>query len=121
MRTLAALFAVVLASPPAAAHPQADTAAAQALELLKRGVAFRSVAGTGNQAPEYAEFLQAKLIAGGFAAEDVRVERLGDTAYLVARYRGTGGVLGIGESNVTTRIGRIKQRLRDYAAASFHD
>ena len=30
-------------------------------------------------------------------------------------------VLGIGESNVTTRIGRIKQRLRDYAAASFHD
>ena len=30
-------------------------------------------------------------------------------------------VLGIGESNVTTRIGRIKQRLRDYATASFHD
>ena len=30
-------------------------------------------------------------------------------------------VLGIGESNVTTRVGRIKQRLRDYASASFHD
>lgn len=30
-------------------------------------------------------------------------------------------VLGIGESNVTTRIGRIKQRLRDYAGAHFHE
>ncbi|MBB6064216.1 sigma-70 family RNA polymerase sigma factor [Pseudoxanthomonas broegbernensis] len=27
-------------------------------------------------------------------------------------------VLGIGESNVTTRIGRLKQRLRDFAGAS---
>jgi RNA polymerase sigma-70 factor (ECF subfamily) len=25
-------------------------------------------------------------------------------------------VLGIGESNVTTKIGRLKQRIRDYAA-----
>jgi len=29
-------------------------------------------------------------------------------------------VLGIGESNVTTRIARIKQRLRDYAAGHSH-
>ncbi|NZA25992.1 sigma-70 family RNA polymerase sigma factor [Luteimonas sp. SJ-92] len=30
-------------------------------------------------------------------------------------------VLGIGESNVTTKINRLKQRLRDYAAAAGHD
>jgi RNA polymerase sigma-70 factor (ECF subfamily) len=30
-------------------------------------------------------------------------------------------VLGISESNVTTRMGRIKQRLRDYAASHFHE
>ncbi|MBP6706722.1 MAG: sigma-70 family RNA polymerase sigma factor [Xanthomonadales bacterium] len=30
-------------------------------------------------------------------------------------------VLGIGQSNVSTRINRIRQRLRDYAAARFQD
>lgn len=85
-----ALFALALAAPHAAvaqADPQAE---AQALDLLKRGIAFRTVAGPGNQTPEYAEYLKGVLVAGGFAAEDVRVERVGDTAYLVARYRGTG-------------------------------
>lgn len=30
-------------------------------------------------------------------------------------------VLGIGESNVTTRIGRLKQRLREFAGTGHHD
>ncbi len=30
------------------------------------------------------------------------------------------GILGIGESNVTTRISRLKQKLRDYASANGH-
>ncbi|MBB5711499.1 M20/M25/M40 family metallo-hydrolase [Sphingomonas xinjiangensis] len=70
----------------AQSNPQAE---AQALELLKRGIAFRTVAGPGNQTFDYATYLKSTLVAGGFAAEDVRVEKLGDTAYLVARYRGT--------------------------------
>lgn len=89
MRHLAAFLAVALAAGSAHAQTNAQ-AEAQALELLKRGVAFRTVAGTGNQTPEYAEYLKSQLVAGGFAAEDVRIEKLGDTAYLVARYRGTG-------------------------------
>lgn len=89
MRHLAIFLAGALAAVPAQAqtHPQAE---AQALELLKRGVAFRTVAGEGNQTFDYASYLKSQLVAGGFADADVRVEKLGDTAYLVARYRGTG-------------------------------
>lgn len=89
MRHLAALFAVALAAFPAQAQTNAQ-AEAQALELLKRGVAFRTVAGPGNQTFDYATWLKSQLVAGGFAEADVRVEKLGDTAYLVARYRGAG-------------------------------
>lgn len=88
MRHFAAFLAVALAagSAQAQSNPQAE---AQALELLKRGIAFRSVAGPGNQTFDYATYLKAQLVAGGFADADVRVEKLGDTAFLVARYRGS--------------------------------
>jgi carboxypeptidase PM20D1 len=88
MRHLAAFLAVALAIPAAHAqtNPQAE---AQALELLKRGIAFRTVVGPGNQTLDYATYLKAQLVAGGFAADDVQVEKVDDTAYLVARYRGT--------------------------------
>lgn len=72
-------------------HPQAE---AQALDLLKRGIAFRTVAGPGNQTPAYAAFLKQTLVAGGFAESDVEIVPVGDTAYLVARYRGTGKAKG---------------------------
>jgi len=92
-RGFAAFLAVALATgaPIAPAHaqkyPQAEE---QALDLLKRGLAFRTVTGPANQTPQYAAFLRETLIAGGYPAEDVTVTRLGDTAYLVARWRGTG-------------------------------
>ncbi len=90
MKTMVAAIALATALAGAA---QAQTARSdgetQALELLKRGIAFRTVAGPGNQTPEYAAYLRDALIAGGFATEDVTVERLDNTAYLVARYRGT--------------------------------
>jgi carboxypeptidase PM20D1 len=90
MRHAAAFLALAFAAAPAAqaqGHAQAET---QALDLLKRGIAFRTVAGPGNQTFNYASFLKAQLIAGGFPEADVTVEKLGDTAFLVARYRGTG-------------------------------
>jgi carboxypeptidase PM20D1 len=89
MRHFAAFLAVALAAGSAHAqtNPQAE---AQALELLKRGVAFRTVSGANNQTFDYATYLKTQLVAGGFEDADVRVEKLGDTAYLVARYRGTG-------------------------------
>jgi acetylornithine deacetylase/succinyl-diaminopimelate desuccinylase-like protein len=89
MRHAAAFLALALAAAPAAHAQTNKVAEAQALELLKRGIAFRTVAGEGNQTFDYATYLKEQLVAGGFAADDVRVEKLGDTALLVARYRGT--------------------------------
>lgn len=85
----AAILAVALAAGSAQAqtNPRAE---AQALDLLKRGIAFRTVAGEGNQTFDYATYLKAQLVAGGFAEGEVQVEKLDDTAFLVARYRGTG-------------------------------
>lgn len=90
----AILATLIAAASPLASHAQAPgpnpQAEAQALDLLKRGIAFKTVAGEGNQTFDYANYLKEQLVAGGFAAEDVTVTRLGDTAYMVARYRGTG-------------------------------
>jgi carboxypeptidase PM20D1 len=89
MRRRAITAFLSLSFAAGAAHAQ-TAPEAQALELLKRGVAFRSVAGPGNQAPDYAAYLKSVLVAGGFADSDVEVQRIGDTATLVARYPGTG-------------------------------
>lgn len=91
MRHPAAFLAVALAALPLAAQAQTNPQAeAQALDLLKRGIAFRTVTGPGNQTFEYATYLKSVLVAGGFAPEDVEIEKVGDTAWLAARYRGTG-------------------------------
>lgn len=89
MRHLAILLAgaAVLASAPAAAQVRAE---AQALDLLKRGIGYRTVAGPANQTPAYADYLKSALVAGGFDAADVETVRVDDTAYLIARYRGSG-------------------------------
>jgi carboxypeptidase PM20D1 len=85
LATLAALFAT---SAPAA-PPKPDPALHdQALELLKKGVAFRTVI-PGDQVPRYAEFLKGVLVASGFDPQDVRIEPVAGSAVLVARYRGT--------------------------------
>ncbi|OAN58885.1 M20/M25/M40 family metallo-hydrolase [Sphingomonas sp. TDK1] len=95
LRVLVTIAAVAYTSPTAPAqaqgHPQAE---AQALDLLKRGIAFRTVSGAGNQTPAYAAHLKQVLVAGGFADSDVEIVPVGDTAYLVARYRGTGKAKG---------------------------
>ncbi|MES2989462.1 MAG: M20/M25/M40 family metallo-hydrolase [Pseudomonadota bacterium] len=89
MRYAAAFLALALAAAPAA-HAQTNKQAEdQALEMLKRGIAFRTVAGEGNQTFDYATYLKGQLVAGGFADADVRVEKSDDTAYMIVRYRGT--------------------------------
>ena len=90
--TVTALALVGMGLPVAATakgpatHPQAE---AQALDLAKRMIAFRSVLGPGNQTPQLAAYLKSVLIEGGFADGDVTITPVDDTAYLIARYRGT--------------------------------
>jgi acetylornithine deacetylase/succinyl-diaminopimelate desuccinylase-like protein len=84
------LTLALLAPAVATARPvEHRVAEAQALDIAKRAIAFRSVAGPGNQTPQLAAYLKQQLVAGGFADADVTVTPVDDTAYLIARFRGT--------------------------------
>jgi len=89
---LGAALALITA-PGLAQTPSSDTAAigsdSQALDIAKRAIAFRSVAGAGNQTPQLAAYLKSVLVAGGFADSDVTITPVDDTAYIVARWRGS--------------------------------
>jgi acetylornithine deacetylase/succinyl-diaminopimelate desuccinylase-like protein len=90
MRLLPLLLATTLLAAPAAAAPAAHPEAeAQALDLAKKAIAMRSVAGPGNQTPQVAALFRDALVAGGFDAEDVEIVPLGDTAYFIARWHGS--------------------------------
>jgi acetylornithine deacetylase/succinyl-diaminopimelate desuccinylase-like protein len=64
-------------------------AEAQALELAKKAIALRSVSGPGNQAPQVAALFKSALVAGGFQEADVTVTPVDDTAFLIARWKGS--------------------------------
>src|SRR5205814_797870 len=83
--------ALALSAATAHAAPAAQPAAAlhdQALDLLKRGIAFRTVV-PGDQVKPYAEYLKTVLVQAGFKPEDVEVRPVAGSSVLIARYRGT--------------------------------
>ncbi|MFW2831667.1 M20/M25/M40 family metallo-hydrolase [Sphingomonas sp. ID0503] len=84
-----ALTAIMIATalPAFAAVPQKD--ADEALDILKRGIAFRTVEGQTDQFTGYAAYLKSVLTAAGFAEGDVTVTPIGGAVTLVARYAGT--------------------------------
>ncbi|HWU77242.1 MAG TPA: M20/M25/M40 family metallo-hydrolase [Rhodanobacter sp.] len=59
------------------------------MATLKHAISIPTVEGK-HQVPVLAAYLADKLKAGGFAADDVQIIPVGETAALVARYRGTG-------------------------------
>jgi acetylornithine deacetylase/succinyl-diaminopimelate desuccinylase-like protein len=75
-----------LVAKPAAKHPAAE---AQALDLAMQTIALRSVVGPGNQTGDVARVFKDALVGGGWADGDVEIVPLGDTAYLVATWRGS--------------------------------
>lgn len=83
-----ALLATALAAPAFAA-PKPDPAThAHALEILKKSIAYRTVQG-GDQAVPYAEYLKGVLVAGGYRPDEIVIEPMAGTAFLIARYPGT--------------------------------
>jgi acetylornithine deacetylase/succinyl-diaminopimelate desuccinylase-like protein len=78
------LTAPVMARPTIAAAQHAET-----LALWKAFIAIPTVQGRGKTI-DMANDIADRLRKGGFAPDDVIVEPMGDTATLVARYRGTG-------------------------------
>jgi len=86
LKAIAAALAGTAAIAAPAAHPEAE---AQALDLAKRAIALRSVAGPGNKTPEVDALVKQALVAGGFAEGDVTITPVGDTSYLIGRWRGS--------------------------------
>ena len=91
---LAAAMAGMLAGSSAARGASHPVAEAQALDLAEKAIALRSVAGPGNKTPEVAALYKAALAAGGFDPNDVTITPVDDTAYLIARWRGSDPKLG---------------------------
>lgn len=81
----AAALAATLAAAPARAADEGRVR--EAIDILGHAVAFRTVPGEG-QVPAFAEWIAGRLRAGGFAAGDIEIVPVGETAMLVARYRG---------------------------------
>lgn len=65
--------------------PSEDVTATR--EMLRQAVAFRTEAG---QVPALARYLAERLEAGGFAAGDIEIIPVGQTAAMTVRYRGRG-------------------------------
>jgi carboxypeptidase PM20D1 len=61
----------------------------QALDLAKQAIALRSVRGPGNQTPQVAALFKSALVSGGFDASNVTITPVDDTAFLIARWKGT--------------------------------
>lgn len=89
MKLLHFAVASALVASPVASFAQPGDAEAQALDIAKRAIAFRSVRGPGNQTPQLASWLKERLVEGGFAASEITVTPVDDTAYLLARWPGS--------------------------------
>ncbi len=90
--TLAIFAGLSLAATPVLAKPKLSVdprAEAQVLELSKQVIAMRSVQGAGNKTGEVALAYKAALLAGGWAADDIEIVPVDDTAYLIASWKGS--------------------------------
>jgi acetylornithine deacetylase/succinyl-diaminopimelate desuccinylase-like protein len=85
---LTAAAALLAISAPAAAQRSPAPGAADAKTILMRSIGYRTVKGQG-QVPAYAAYLASILKQAGFTEADITITPVGDTATLMARYRGT--------------------------------
>ncbi len=86
MWALVALTTVSGAHAQSVQHARAD---AQALDLAEHAISLRSVRGPDNQVPQVAALFKSALVSGGFAETDVTITPVDDTAFLIARWKGT--------------------------------
>ncbi|MEE8496135.1 MAG: M20/M25/M40 family metallo-hydrolase [Xanthomonadales bacterium] len=84
--------ASLLSSGVMAAQETLSEHAQKTLEIYTHIIAVESSKNLGN-VPQLANYLADELLAAGFPEEDVEVVPLGETASLIARYRGDGSSL----------------------------
>lgn len=103
-RLVGFLVTLVVAAAPVLAEEGTDYRQ-QALQIYRRSVGFKTEIGAG-QVPAMAAYLAEQFRAGGFAAADVRILPLADTASLIVRFRGDGSggapILSMAHMDVVT-------------------
>ena len=90
MKRITTLLAMTLFSLTAiAAQDISSEHARKTLEIYTRIIGMETSKGLGN-VPGMANYLADELLAAGFPKKDVEVVSLGETAALIAKYRGDG-------------------------------
>jgi acetylornithine deacetylase/succinyl-diaminopimelate desuccinylase-like protein len=89
MKYFVGLLTILFLSQSVAAADRNSTHARKTLEIYTRIIAMETSKNLGN-VPAMANYLAGELRAAGFAAQDVEVIPVGETAALVVRYRGDG-------------------------------
>ena len=113
-KIVALLVAGLLSSLVMADDPTLSEHAKKTLEIYTRIVGVESSKNLGN-VPEIANYLASELIAAGFPEADVEVVPLGETASLVAKYKGDGSsgkapILLLGHMDVVEALAKDWQR-----------
>ena len=93
LRPLAALLVLGLTATTAAAAPlrppMQTRELGEAMAMLRHAISVPTVKGN-HQVPALAAYFADKLKEGGFAADDIQIIPVGETAAMAVRYRGTG-------------------------------
>lgn len=90
MRKTGIVFVACLLSPViVVAQDTSSEHARKTLEIYTRIIGVETSKNLGN-VPEVANYLAGELVAAGFPKEDVEILPVGETAALIARYRGDG-------------------------------
>ena len=89
MRIFLSVVVVSLLSTPVAAQDRISEHARKALEIYTNIIEMETSKNLGN-VPAMAQYLADELISAGLSKDDVEVLPVGETAALIARYRGDG-------------------------------
>ncbi len=113
-RIIMLLAAGLLSSNVIAAQDINSEHAKKTLEIFTRIIGVETSKNLGN-VPEVANYLASELRAAGFPAEDIEVVPLGETASLIARYRGDGSsgkapILLLGHMDVVEALAKDWER-----------
>lgn len=115
--TLLVLIALILSGGVVVAQDRNSEHAKKTLEIYTRIIEVETAKNLGN-VPKVANYLAGELIAAGLPAEDVEVLPIGETAALIARYRGDGSsgaapILLLGHMDV------VEARVEDWERPPF--
>lgn len=86
---LTGCMAIALTTTALAADSAVTADMPATMNMLRHAIAMHTAEGH-DQVPALARYFAEQLEAGGFAASDIEIVPVGNTAALIARYRGTG-------------------------------